>query len=245
MHDESRCGTARSAKEPVNDCFTIPALVFPNFRTKTKSTFARIVSSKGTPAAFAMIMVWTTRLSFVVARTHVASFFTSPVFRCRMWNVVLYRRTAAQPTAERVVQHLRLQTMRSQTWTIISSHKMREKRIFVCPAHACWTCTQLDLQKQEADASSKQTNRKNGQHNKKRKKKKKKGGSIAFAAKSESKICVSNALLTVHHSDRLRQRWLIDLVHFIPFSCRDDNTAMPRMSHLLPHILHSTYGTIP
>ena len=86
----------------------------------------------------------------------------------------------------------------------LDDHKQsqtREKRIFVCPAHACWMCTQLDLQKQEADASSKQTNRKNGQHNKKRKKKKKKGGCTAFAAKSESKICVSNALLTVCRSD--------------------------------------------
>ena len=86
----------------------------------------------------------------------------------------------------------------------LDDHKQsqtREKRVFVCPAHACWTCTQLDLQKQEADASSKQTNRKNGHHNKKRKKKKKKGGSTAFAAKSESKICVSNALLTVRRSD--------------------------------------------
>ena len=148
-----------------------------------------------------MITVWTTRLSFVVAR---------------MQNVEV--RIVSENGGTANSRESCSASASNNEEPNLDDHKqsqMREKRVFVCPAHACWTCTQLDLQKQEADASSKQTNRKNRHHNKKRKKKKKKGGSTAFAAKSESKICVSNALLTVRRSNQLRQRWLIDLLHSI------------------------------
>jgi hypothetical protein len=66
------------------------------------------------------------------------------------------------------------------------------KRIFLCPAHACWTCSQLDLKKQETEASkeaTKQEGKKNG------KKRKKKQGS-SFISKNEAKLFVSACVCT-------------------------------------------------
>jgi hypothetical protein len=62
-----------------------------------------------------------------------------------------------------------------------------EKRVFVCPAHACWTCSQLDLRKQESDAA-KGIASEGGKNGKKHKKKK---SSSSFATKSAAKIMVS------------------------------------------------------
>ena len=103
--------------------FHYPCAGLSQLPDQDKKYICKDCIEQGHPCCIAMITVWTTRLSFVVARTRVASFFTSPVFRCRMLKFVLYRRTAARPTTERVAQHLRLQTTRSLTWTIISSHK--------------------------------------------------------------------------------------------------------------------------
>ena len=65
-----------------------------------------------------------------------------------------------------------------------------ESRVFICPAHSCWTCSQSDRRQQEKDAAmeaSRETEKKTG----KKRKKKAKGVSSAFSSKSESKIHVS------------------------------------------------------
>ena len=65
------------------------------------------------------------------------------------------------------------------------------KRVFVCPAHACWTCNQVDLRKQESEAAKEAAKEETKNS---RKRKKKKPTSAVFSSKPEHHMIVSSVL---------------------------------------------------
>lgn len=108
----------------------------------------------------------------------------------------------------------------------------RLKPIFTCPAHNCWTCTQLELKQEEEDEAKEAASQKSG---KSRGKKNSKSLPGFFSSKKESTLVVSHFGI---HAVRLL---------FFLFSHRSlyfSRTALSRVSNIIPHQLYTPVSEI-
>lgn len=109
-----------------------------------------------------------------------------------------------------------------------------DKVRFVCPAHECWTCTQMDLRQQE------QADLKLMQASKGKKKGKAKGTSSAFDAKTDRYLIVCSTTVTM---SSCCCTLVFTLSHGCLFLCVV--AALHGVSHLVPRDVYPTDRAIP
>jgi hypothetical protein len=114
---------------------------------------------------------------------------------------------------------------------IDSKHFRRE---FLCPAHHCWTCTQVDLRDQEKKEAAEA--RKSG--NKKGRKKGRSTGGALFGQKTEKTLIVSCGECVMFMTSCALTIQKVTHHLFRCIFC----TAMSGVSQFLSHVLYPTHG---